>query len=277
MEEFAGKVAVVTGGGSGIGRAIAESLASEGMRVVVADIDGASATETADLAVARGAEAWGRRTDVTDLEDVKRLAEEVRERFGPVDVLCNNAGVMSWHHADEASHTEWEWIVSVNLWGVIHGIETFLPQLKEGGRPGHIVNTASMAGVTPSAISSLYSTTKYAVVGLSETLRDELREDRIGVTVLCPGAVRTRLRETTGQTRPADVASPDDGPARPGLGAAFEPREPEEVGRMVVDAIRHDRPYIFTDARLRNRVEERYRQVLAAFDHAGSRAAGDTA
>ncbi|GGC48437.1 SDR family NAD(P)-dependent oxidoreductase [Chelatococcus reniformis] len=266
MRELTGKVAVITGAGSGIGRGLAQAFAAAGMRLVLADIDGASAEETCALLQLPPSRAIPAQVDVAQLTDVERLADVAYGQFGAVDVLCNNAGVVPWQRAGDADRLVWEWVVAVNIWGVINGIETFLPRMRAQGTPGHIVNTASIAGVLPSRVSSLYSTTKFAVVGLSETLREELKETGIGVSVLCPGAVRTRIRETSGQNHPAGMDAAAAVPNRTGLGAAAGALEPEKVAAMVLDAIRDNRLYIFTEPALRPLVDERWRLMMEGFD-----------
>ena len=158
MDTFKDKVAVVTGGGSGIGRALALALARE--------------------ARGHGATALTVRTDVTDLGQVQALAHRAWDAFGGVHVLCNNAGVAAWGGLEKATHRDWQWVLGVNLWGVIHGVEAFVPRMIAAGEPGHIVNTASMAGLIASQGLGVYNTSKYAVVGLSETLDERLFELR---------------------------------------------------------------------------------------------------
>ena len=181
MESFKGKVAVVTGGASGIGRALVLALAHEGARVVIADLDEAAMDAVGGQVRAQGAEALTVRTDVTDLGQVQALAERAFKAFGAVHVLCNNAGVAAWGGLERATHRDWQWVLGVNLWGVIHGVEAFVPRMIAAGEPGHIVNTASMDGLIASQGLGVYNTSKYAVVGLSETLAKDLKPYRIGV------------------------------------------------------------------------------------------------
>jgi NAD(P)-dependent dehydrogenase (short-subunit alcohol dehydrogenase family) len=194
VESLRDRVAVVTGGGSGIGRALVDVFAREGARIVVADIEEARAIEAADAVRGRGGHALAARTDVTDLAQVQALADRAFSEFGSVDVLCNNAGVAIWGSLAEATHRDWQWVLGVNLWGVIHGLEAFLPRMIAGKRRGHVVNTASMAGLVATRGLGIYNTSKYAVVGLSETLAKDLAPHGIGVSVLCPMGVATRIR-----------------------------------------------------------------------------------
>ncbi len=244
MTELGGGVAVVTGGASGIGRAMAERFARERAKVVVADIDQRALAAVVDSIKARGGEALGVPTDVTDLSSVQALAAAAFEAFGKVSVLCNNAGVALWGGLESATHRDWQWVLGVNLWGVIHGVEAFVPRMIASKEPGHIVNTASMAGLVATRGLGVYNTSKYAVVGLSETLAKDLRPYHIGVSVLCPMGVATQIRESA-RNRPADLTN-----AAP---SAVEPVElmgrtlaPAAVAEMVLSAIRANRLYVIT-------------------------------
>lgn len=261
MEQLEGRVAVVTGGASGIGRAVATQLAGAGMHVVVADIqqDALDAT-VADLAEA-GRRVIGVRTDVSDGDSVKALADAAVAEFGAVHVVHNNAGVgvggPIWAHTER----DWQWVLGVNLWGVIHGIRVFVPLMLEQGGPAHVVNTASMAGLISVPYLGAYNVSKHGVVTLSETLHRDLRlaGADIGVSVLCPGLVMTNIFESQ-RNRPEAL---DDDGGSGGLSALLEgagdPRatedalgsfgqilSPDEVGAAVVDAVRRDRFYILT-------------------------------
>ena len=244
MTELGGGVAVVTGGASGIGRAMAERFARERAKVVVADIDQRALAAVVDSIKARGGEALGVPTDVTDLSSVQALAAAAFEAFGKVSVLCNNAGVPLWGGLESATHRDWQWVLGVNLWGVIHGVEAFVPRMIASKEPGHIVNTASMAGLVATRGLGVYNTSKYAVVGLSETLAKDLRPYHIGVSVLCPMGVATQIRESA-RNRPAELTN--EAPS------AVEPVElmgrtlaPAAVAEMVLSAIRANRLYVIT-------------------------------
>jgi NAD(P)-dependent dehydrogenase (short-subunit alcohol dehydrogenase family) len=264
LAELEGKVAVVTGGASGIGKGIAGALVAEGMEVVVADVE--------DRALASAAEelgAVGIRTDVSDAASVQALADETLARFGAVHVVCNNAGIGPFARIAELTLADWQWIVGVNLWGVIHGVTTFLPILERNLDGGHIVNTASMAGLAPVPRLGAYVTTKYGVVGLSETLALELEQagSKVGVTVLCPGTVRTNIK-TSSRNRPAGLAPGgfrdedlETNPARQG----DRWLEPTDVGAIVVDAIRRGELYGVTHPEFFTRVEQRHERLVAAF------------
>jgi NAD(P)-dependent dehydrogenase (short-subunit alcohol dehydrogenase family) len=245
MESLNGKVAVVTGGASGIGRALSLAFAREGARVVVADLDDAGMADTvADVARA-GSAAIAVRTDVSRLEQVQALADRAFAEMGAVHVLCNNAGVALWGGLGSATHRDWEWAIGVNLWGVIHGVETFVPRMIAQQVPGHIVNTASMAGLIASQGLGVYNTTKYAVVGLSETLQKDLRGYGIGVSVLCPMGVKTAIRQSA-RNRPdglRNAGAPDSGGEVDLIGRYLEPGH---VAERVLRAIRANRLYVIT-------------------------------
>lgn len=244
MDSFRDRVAVVTGGGSGIGRALAEAFAREGARVVVADVEESAATAVADGIRGRGGEALAARVDVTDLGQVQALADRAFADFGAVHVLCNNAGVALHGALQDATHRDWEWVLGVNLWGVIHGLEAFLPRMIARGQPGHVVNTASMAGLIASQGLGVYNASKYAVVGISETLVKDLRPHGIGVSVLCPLGVATRILQSA-RNRPAQLRN-----EREGTDSAVELigkyLDPDTVASMVLAAVRANRLYVIT-------------------------------
>jgi NAD(P)-dependent dehydrogenase (short-subunit alcohol dehydrogenase family) len=268
LAELSGKVAVVTGGASGIGRGIAGALLAEGMQVVLADVDdGPLAATAAELGAA------GIHTDVSDAASVQALADETIERYGAVHVVCLNAGIGPFGRIADLTLADWKWIVDVNLWGVIHGVTTFLPLLERNEDGGHIVNTASMAGLAPVPRIGSYCVTKYGVVALSETLAIELEQagSKVGVTVLCPGPVRTNIKASS-RTRPAGLEGAlrdedlEQNPARQG----DRWLEPEDVGPIVVAAIRRGELYAVTHPEFFERVEQRQERLVAAFERASS-------
>jgi len=244
VDSLKGRVGVVTGGASGIGRAMVEAFAREGARVVVADLDEAGMAEVVGPIRSRGGEALAVRTDVTDLASVQALAERAFDAFGRVHVLCNNAGVALWGGLETATHRDWQWVLGVNLWGVVHGLEAFLPRMIAQKEPGHVVNTASMAGLVATRGLGIYNTSKYAVVGLSETLAKDLKSHQIGVSVLCPMGVSTRIRASE-RSRPAHLWN--DRPSRTEpvelMGRSLEP---ETVAEMVLQAIFRNELYVIT-------------------------------
>jgi NAD(P)-dependent dehydrogenase (short-subunit alcohol dehydrogenase family) len=266
VDSFDGRVAVVTGGGSGIGRALVEALARQGAKVVVADIEERAAKEVAAGVTAAGGRAIGVATDVSDLEQVTALAERAYAEFGAVHVLCNNAGVSVWGGLETMTHRDWQWVLGVNLWGVIHGVEAFVPRMIAGREPGHVVNTASMAGLIASQGLGVYNTSKYAVVGLSETLVKDLRPYNIGVTVLCPIGVATRIRQSA-RNRPERLRN-DREPAGEPVQLIGRTLAPDAVAGMVLAAIRANRLYVITHEEglepLRRRFERLERAVSEA-------------
>ncbi|HET7876867.1 MAG TPA: SDR family NAD(P)-dependent oxidoreductase [Methylomirabilota bacterium] len=265
MDDFRNKTAVVTGGASGIGRALGLVLAREGARVVVADLDEAGMAETVAGVKKAGSHGIAVKTDVTRRESVQALADRAFGEWGAVHVLCNNAGVAVHGGLEAATHADWEWVLGVNLWGVIHGIEAFVPRMIAQKAPGHIVNTASMAGLIASQGLGVYNTSKYAVVGLSETLQKDLRPYDISVSVLCPMGVSTNIR-TSERNRPAGLRNP----AGPEDNAWFELigryLSPEEVAEQVLRAIRANRLYILTHSEGREPLRRRFERLDRAFE-----------
>jgi NAD(P)-dependent dehydrogenase (short-subunit alcohol dehydrogenase family) len=267
-----GHVAVVTGAGSGIGAALAAAFGAEGGRIVLADVE-AGALERVDASLrAEGIETLAVPTDVSNAESVSRLARATLDHFGRVDVVCNNAGVSTFNLLASQTLDDWRWVIGVNLWGVVHGVQTFVPILRAQGTPAHVVNTASVAGLW-SGIPFIgpYAVSKVGVVSLSETLRDELRAEgsAIGVSVLCPGSVATNVTESE-RNRPAAMgsetrtASADqmrklirDGFTGP------DGKPPAAVAAMVVDAIRRDRFWIVTHASAAPTLEARFAAILS--------------
>ena len=262
--DLKGRTAVVTGGASGIGRALILRFARDGANVVVADVDEPGTVAVAGEAQALGVKALAVRTDVSDLAQVEALAARAFETFGGVHVICNNAGVAAWGGIESATHRDWQWVLGVNLWGVIHGIEAFVPRMIARGEPGHIVNTASMAGLIASKGLGVYNTSKYAVVGLSETLAKDLRPYRIGVSVLCPLGVQTRIRDSE-RNRPAALRNEHVEPATP-VELIGRSLAPDAVADMVLAAIHANELYVITHDEslepLRRRFERLERSIL---------------
>jgi NAD(P)-dependent dehydrogenase (short-subunit alcohol dehydrogenase family) len=254
MHDFEGKVAVVTGAASGIGRALAATFAGEGMKVVLADIEPAATEQAAAELRDEGADALAVTTDVSDAASVEALADAALGRFGGVHIVCNNAGVFSAGLCWESSLADYEWVLGVNTWGVVHGLRTFVPIMLEQGGEGHIVNTSSMAGVTSMPYCAVYHMSKHAVVTLSECLYHELalKGASIGVTVLCPEGVATRINES-GRNRPsvlAPTAGPSDEARLVAQGLDDTVRDgiaPQAIADRVLSAIRDGRFYILSD------------------------------
>lgn len=242
MQTLDGRVAVVTGAASGIGLGIAKAFAGEGMRLVLADVDGPRLDREAAALVDAGHEVETRVTDVGDPFQVQALADAAVARFGAVNVICNNAGVVSQGTTWETSLADWDRVLRVNLMGVIHGVRAFVPLLLQNGEEGHVVNVASMAAVVPVPGIAPYNVSKHGVLALSETMHMELAAAGapIGVTVVMPGRVRTRLGLQPGDDElPPDVAEPSP-----------DVIEPEVVGAQVVAAMREGRLHLFTHDRM---------------------------
>jgi len=271
MEEFAGKVAVVTGAASGIGRALAERFAAEGMKVVLADVEEDALQHAAAAIRASGAEVLAVRTDVSRVADLRTLAERALAAFGAVHLLCNNAGVFgppktAWEQSD----ADWEWTLGVNLYGVLHGMQVFVPLMLAQGGDAHIVNTASEAAFTVRPFTGAYNASKHAVNLVSETAAVELKLRGAAIVIhsLCPGGVNTRVWDAA-RNRPAHLA--DDAPLPPegqrlfdstrtGLAGAMDPRE---VASVVLEAIRTHRFYVFSHPELKSGFQRRFEQAMA--------------
>ncbi len=271
MKDFKDKVAVVTGGASGIGRGMAERFGEEGMKVVLADVEEQALKQAEAEFREKGVDVLGVLTDVSKPEDIEKLAQETLDAFGKVHVVCNNAGVAgAWGPTWENTLDDWNWIVGVNLWGVIYGVRTFLPIMLKQEEEGHIVNTASLAGLMPG--QGIYGVTKQAVVAISESLYNELHlmNAKVGVSVLCPGWVNTNIADAS-RNRPAELAKT--------VGAGIDDQRqqvvneivrnflknglaPSEVGRQVFEAIRDDQLYIITHPEMDFIFQERFDNII---------------
>jgi NAD(P)-dependent dehydrogenase (short-subunit alcohol dehydrogenase family) len=271
MKDMKGKVAVVTGAASGIGLGLAERFAVEGMKVVLADVEAGPLAAAERQVKATGAPTLAVRTDVGRAKDVEALAQKTLEAFGAVHVVCNNAGITGdaapiWEQTPQA----WKWILGVNLWGVLHGIRTFVPIMLRQGTEGHVVNTASMAGHLSAPLVSPYHATKFAVVTLTESLHMELALTGAAVkaSVLCPGFVRTNIMDSN-RNRPAEVGSPPPASeASQAMRAAYERfvaagLPPAKVADCVLDAIRAERFWVFPHPELLPAVQMRMQDILA--------------
>ena len=273
MRELADKTAFVTGGAAGIGLVLGRAFAEAGMKVMLADIE----TEALQAAVKSLQEfapnISGTLCDVADPASVERAAQASFKTFGNVHVVCNNAGVAAGGGIDHISLDNWRWVIDVNLMGVLHGIKSFLPHIRSHGEGGHIVNTASMAGMHSGLGFSPYGASKFAVVSMSEGLAVQLQPLGIGVSVLCPSYVRTRIGESGrnrperyGQSQPLDPASPAAAMVA-GIARQLEAGlAPAAIAARVLAAIRGDELYVFTHPGMRAEVEGRFAAILAAMD-----------
>jgi len=261
MTQLRGGVAVITGGASGIGLAIGERLAAEGLRVALADIDAAAVD-----AAARRIDALPFVVDVTDASSMRALAAGVDETLGPVDLLVSNAGVASVAPLAEMTDADWDWLLRVNLYGTAHAVTAFLPRLRRPG--GHILITGSMAGLSPDAGMGGYGVTKFAITAYTEVLAEELAPDGIGVTLLAPGPVRTRLGSSSRNRADAGAGGLRDVDLSAGDGGGLRWIEPEEVADVAWRAIAAGRRYAITHPDWAGVVERRHRAIEDAFREA---------
>ena len=270
MKEFKDCVAVITGAASGIGRGIAERCAQEGMKIVLADINEADLIRVEAELKATGAAVISVQTDVAKRSDVEALAQRTLDAFGGVHLLVNNAGVGAGSSVWDSTWNDWEWVIGVNLWGVIHGVKVFTPIMLAQHEEGHIVNTSSIAGLLAYHPSAPYHVTKHAVVALSENLHRSLAEQkaRVKVSVLCPGWVKTQIMSSA-RNRPVDLQD-EPAPVNPELQATRERfrsaleagMPPQEVADQVFKAIREERLYILTHPEYTPKIQERIENIL---------------
>jgi NAD(P)-dependent dehydrogenase (short-subunit alcohol dehydrogenase family) len=278
MQDFVGKTAFITGGASGIGFALGQVFVEAGMNVVLADIEEGALTAAVKRLRHPNSKVQGIICDVADPASVEKAAAETFEVFGNVHVLCNNAGVAGGSGIDNISPETWRWVVDVNLMGVVHGISSFLPRMRARGEGGHIVNTASMAGLENGLGFSPYAASKFAVVSMSEGLASQLGPLGIGVTVLCPGFVRTQISGSA-RNRPERYGpAPALDPKSPGgILAAESARlqqlglDPSDVAKRTLTAIRNNELYVFTHPEMRDPVKKRFAAIEAAMDEAATR------
>lgn len=270
MKELNGKVAVITGGAAGIGLATAQALAKRGVKLVLADIEGGPLDAAVAALSATGAAVKGIVCDVTRLEDVQRLADTAFKEMGSVDILFNNAGVAIGGPMAEMQHSDWQWLIQVNLWGPIHGIEAFLPRMIEQKRGGHILFTSSFAGLVPNIGLGPYCVTKYGVVAMAEVLARELREHDIGSSVLCPMRVATNIGHSE-RNRPAELGGPEASPRvldqdEGNTALAGRVLDVQGVAEMVVTAILENRLYILPHEESRTPIRRRFERIDKSFE-----------
>ena len=254
-----GRVAVVTGGGSGLGLAMARRFTADGMRVVLADVEHDSLMKAADDLAAAGHQVHAVVTDVAQPDDLEKLADETFKTFGAAHVLCNNAGVVKSGRAWNLNLDDWNWVLGVDLWGVVHGVRAFVPRMIAQGEPGHIVNTSSVAGILPMPNLAAYAAAKSGVVSISEALQLDLEGEGapIGVSVLCPSWIPTRILESE-RNRPDALNGAGPDPSTPRTTTNVQPiMDADDVAGLVAQAVREGEFWILTHPKYRELVEER--------------------
>ncbi len=265
MRNVSGKVAFITGGASGVGFGMAKAFAAAGMKVVIADIRQDHLDEA--LRSFSGQPVHPVQLDVTDRQAMVRAADEAERVFGKVHIVCNNAGINLFNDIGSASYDDWDWVLGVNLGGVINGVRTFVPRIKAHGEGGHIVNTASMAAFITSAIPGVYNTSKFAVRGLTESLRWSLLPHKIGVSLVCPGLVKSSIYESE-KIRPATLSNevkPTDPAFLDRLAQVHQfGMSPEEIGQKVLRGIQRNDFYIFPHPEFKDELRALFEEVLAA-------------
>jgi len=266
MKDFAGRTAFVTGGANGIGLGLVRALLAEGCSVAMADIRQESID--AALKLLPGKPVMGVKVDVSSREDMARAADAVEARLGTVSLLFNNAGINLFQTIEDSSYDDWDWIMGVNLHGVIHGVATFLPRMLRAANGGYVVNTASMAAFLSAGVPGIYNTTKFAVRGMSESLRASLAPRGIGVSVLCPGLVKSYIYASN-DIRPAKLkggAKPVDTENVKRLAEVHEfGMEPDVIAARTLEAMRENRFHIFSHPEFKDELRELFEEILADF------------
>jgi NAD(P)-dependent dehydrogenase (short-subunit alcohol dehydrogenase family) len=269
MDGFEGRGAVITGGASGIGLATATEFARRGARIVLADVDQPALEQAAAGLQREGFEAHGVTCDVRHLDEMVHLADEAFRLLGQVDVVFSNAGIVIAGPIAQMTHDDWRWVIDIDLWGSIHAVEAFLPRLLDQGKGGHIAFTASFAGLVPNAGLGTYGVAKYGVVGLAETLAREVRDNGIGVSVLCPMVVETKLVSNSERIRGADyglAATPDVTGSMGPLPAQDDTLGVDDVARLTADAILANRLYVLPHEAARHSIRRRFERIDRTFD-----------
>ena len=278
MEHVAGKVAFITGGASGLGLAMARSFTAAGMKVVIADIEEAALQAARQEFSDTNADVITMNVDVTDRAAMEQAAQDTLAAFGKIHVVCNNAGVAVSGNISDMSYKDWDWVMRVNLDGVVNGVVNFVNHIKSHGEGGHFVNTASIAGHIGMGGLSVYNTTKFAVVGMSESMRQDLEPFGIGTSVLCPGVVATNIFNSE-RNRPDQMGGPAIAPLNLSGGQATGAEretamnemmsnalDPSVIGDMVLHAIQTNEFYIFSHAEFKDSVASRAEEMSGAFD-----------
>lgn len=278
MKDFKGRTAFITGAASGIGLGLARAFLDRGMNVMMCDVEEAALKQAVHSLSNHGDRVASVLADVSVGEEVHKAAEKAFATYGKVHILCNNAGVSRAGYVEEVPLSDWEWVIGVNLYGMIYGLRAFLPHMKAHGEPSHIVSTSSMSGLTPKALAGTYGATKFAIVGLSHVLAEELEGTNVGVSVLCPGWTRTSMPDN-GRNRPARFGGPLDYRKDPKLTernkmyveGSRAGLDPLDLAALVIRAIEENEFYIITQPNRRGDVQARYDELMRAFDAAAER------
>lgn len=271
MQDVQNRVAVVTGAASGIGLGMVRALTGAGIHVAMLDIEEQALTDARAQFGTANVDVQPFVCDVSDRAQVPDVADAVRDHYGRVDIVCNNAGVAAGGAIDETSDDDWDWVLGVNLHGVVNGMRAYVPLIKAGGRGGHVVNTASILGLRTGPRMAIYAASKYAVVAISEAAREDLAPFDIGVSALCPGMIDTRILRSD-RNRPAALPERSTGMFADVERQEVEERfateglDPDVVGEQVLDGIRKNKPFIFTHASLKDDIRERMDSILGCFD-----------
>ena len=265
MKDTDGKVAFITGAASGMGLGMARAFAKAGMKVMIADIEAEPAQRAVDELKAKGLDAASVQVDVRKLESVQAAADQTIKTFGKVHVISNNAGVAVGGYSETCNMRNWQWVVDVNLWGVVYGLQAFVPRILEQDEGGHVVSTASMAGMVGLRGAGPYNATKFAVVGMMETFAADHRKHNIDASVLCPGIVATNIGES-GRNRPEEYGgavkpSDKDGTAE----MLAQGLDPDIVGDLVLEAVRENQFYIFTDPGMEKQIDRLFDRIKLGF------------
>jgi NAD(P)-dependent dehydrogenase (short-subunit alcohol dehydrogenase family) len=269
MDGFEGRGAVITGGASGIGLATATEFARRGARVVVADVDKPALEQAVARLQGEGFDAHGVMCDVRHIEEMVHLADEAFRLLGQVDIVFSNAGIVVAGPLAQMTHDDWRWVIDIDLWGSIHAVEAFLPRLLEQGTGGHMAFTASFAGLVPNAGLGAYGVAKYGVVALAETLAREVRDNGVGVSVLCPMVVETQLVSNSERIRGADyglASTPDVTGSLGPLPAQDQSLGVDDVARLTADAILANRLYVLPHEAARASIRRRFERIDRTFD-----------
>jgi NAD(P)-dependent dehydrogenase (short-subunit alcohol dehydrogenase family) len=266
MDHFEGKSAVITGGANGIGFATATEFARRGARVVLADVDKPALEQAVAHLHAEGFDAHPVMCDVRQLDEMVHLADESFRLLGQVDIVFSNAGIVVAGPIAQMTHDDWRWVIDIDLWGSIHAVEAFLPRLLEQGAGGHIAFTASFAGLVPNVGLGAYSVAKYGVVSLAETLAREVKDHGIGVSVLCPMVVETKLLSNSERIRGADYGLASAPEVTGAVPAQQDTLKVDEVARLTADAIAANRLYVLPHAAARASIRRRFERIDHTFD-----------